>query len=117
MYSCECIITILCLVRFTASILYKKEAIMQNKQMVLLVVPAKVPSCKPAFLLPTLTAVDRTSSGKIPPAVCPTPPVVQVVEQVFLPSASISLWSGPSKQSEIMQYGQRSSGGGKFTRI
>ena len=78
---------------------------------------AKVPSCKPAFLLPTLTAVDRTSSGKIPPAVCPTPPVVQVVEQVSLPSASISLWSGPSKQSEIMQCGQRSSGGGKFTRI
>ena len=34
---------------------------------------AKVPSCKPAFLLPTLTAVDRTSSGKILPAVCLTP--------------------------------------------
>ena len=42
---------------------------------------------------------------------------VQVVEQVSLPSASISLWSGPSKQSEIMQCGQRSSGGGKFTSI
>ena len=61
------------LVRLTASIWYKREAIMQNKQMVLLAQPAKVPSCKPAFLLPTLTAVDRTSSGKILPAVCLTP--------------------------------------------
>ena len=77
------------LVRLTASIWYKREAIMQNKQMVLLAQPAKVPSCKPAFLLPTLTAADRTSSGKILPAVCPTPPVVHVVEQVSLPSASM----------------------------
>ena len=90
---------------------------MQNKQMVLLAQPAKVPSCKPAFLLPTLTAVDRTSSGKILPAVCPTPPVVHVVEQVSLPSASIPLWSGPSKQLQVMQGSQRSSGGGKFTSI